>query len=239
MPAQGNVLGTVSSGKNSHALKGHNKCVDTSLVSPFQGWVDTHSHRIPRADPASGVPPAWAFLFRPLRGSLVRFSVRWQINVKAEDVGRQLRLDGFFHPPALDRLSDPLVGGEQFLAPLVGRDIEPALDRSQVVEYLANERTGDIVTHVLVRLGLEQALRHLTRKPGGCGRRPRKGDDLTVLGEERPRDLVNRRQDVVPEPDEQDRGPGLHRLRPDGPHRAASTRRLPSASTGSRVDSIA
>ena len=58
MPAQGNALGTGSSGKNSHALKGHNKCMDKSLVSPFQGWVDSHSHQIPRALP-------WAFLFGP------------------------------------------------------------------------------------------------------------------------------------------------------------------------------
>ncbi len=50
-------------------LKGHNKRIDHSLVSPFQGWLDAHLRRIPRADPARGVPPAWAFLFRPLRGS--------------------------------------------------------------------------------------------------------------------------------------------------------------------------
>ena len=75
--------------------------------------------------------------------------------------------------PRLDGLSNPPVGGEQLLAPLVGHDIEPALDRPQVVEDLANERTGHVVAHVLVRLGLEQTLRHLSRKPGRRGR-PRK-----------------------------------------------------------------
>ena len=58
MPAQGAALG--------------NGVVVENLVSPFQGWADSHSDRIPRADPASGVPPAWAFLFRPLRGSRKR-----------------------------------------------------------------------------------------------------------------------------------------------------------------------
>src|SRR5208282_1903029 len=61
MPAQGNALGTGSRNKNRPALKGHNKRVDKNIVSPFQGWADSHSDRIPRALP-------WALLFRPLRG---------------------------------------------------------------------------------------------------------------------------------------------------------------------------
>ena len=47
MTAQGNALGTRSGDEKSHALKGHNKCVDKNLVSPFQGWADSHSDRIP------------------------------------------------------------------------------------------------------------------------------------------------------------------------------------------------
>ncbi len=61
MPAQGNALGTGSGDENSRALKGHNRRVVENLVSPLQGWADSHSDRIPRALP-------WAFLFRPLRG---------------------------------------------------------------------------------------------------------------------------------------------------------------------------
>ena len=68
MPAQGTALGIGSGVENSNALKGQNRFVVKNLVSPFQGWVHFHSDRIPRADPASGVPPAWAFLFWPLRG---------------------------------------------------------------------------------------------------------------------------------------------------------------------------
>ena len=37
MPAQGNALGTGSGEKDSHALKGHNKCLGERFVSPFQG----------------------------------------------------------------------------------------------------------------------------------------------------------------------------------------------------------
>ena len=76
MPAQGTALGIGSrvenSVENSNALKGQNWFVVKNLVSPFQGWADFHSDQIPRADPASGVPPAWAFLFRPLRGGRKR-----------------------------------------------------------------------------------------------------------------------------------------------------------------------
>jgi hypothetical protein len=61
MPAQGIALGIGSGVENSNALKGQNRFVVKNLVSPFQGWVDFHSDRIPRALP-------WAFLFRPLRG---------------------------------------------------------------------------------------------------------------------------------------------------------------------------
>src|SRR5271157_5051770 len=68
MPAQGIALGIGSGVENSNALKEQNRLVVKNLVSPFQGWADSHSDRIPRADPASGVPPARAFLFRPLRG---------------------------------------------------------------------------------------------------------------------------------------------------------------------------
>ena len=68
MPAQGTALGIGSRVENSNALKGQNRFVVKNLVSPFQGWADFHSDQIPRADPASGVPPAWASLFRPLRG---------------------------------------------------------------------------------------------------------------------------------------------------------------------------
>jgi hypothetical protein len=70
MPAQGAALGIGSGIENSNALKGQNRFVVKNLVSPFQAGADSHSHsdRIPRADPASGVPPAWASLFRPLRG---------------------------------------------------------------------------------------------------------------------------------------------------------------------------
>ncbi len=68
MPGQGIALGIRSDVENSNALKGQNRFVVKNLVSPFQGWADFHSDRIPRADPASGVPPAWAFLFQPLRG---------------------------------------------------------------------------------------------------------------------------------------------------------------------------
>ena len=67
-PASGSALGIGSGVENSNALKGQNRFVVKNLVSPFQGWVHFHSDRIPRADPASGVPPAWAFLFWPLRG---------------------------------------------------------------------------------------------------------------------------------------------------------------------------
>jgi len=68
MPAQGTALGIGSGVEYSNALKGQNRFVVKNLVSPFQGWADSHSDRIPRADPASGVPPAWAFPFWPLRG---------------------------------------------------------------------------------------------------------------------------------------------------------------------------
>src|SRR5208282_3825371 len=61
MPAQGTALGTGAGVENSNALKGQNRFVVKNLVSPFQGWADSHSDRIPRAMP-------WAFLFRPLRG---------------------------------------------------------------------------------------------------------------------------------------------------------------------------
>jgi hypothetical protein len=78
MPAQGTALGIGSRVENSNALKGQNRFVVKNLVSPFQGWADFHSDQIPRADPASGVPPAWALLFRPLRGVVFprRFSHR-------------------------------------------------------------------------------------------------------------------------------------------------------------------
>ena len=65
MPAQGTALGIGSGVENSNALKGQNRFVVKNLVSPFQGWADSHSDRIPRALP-------WAFLFRPLRGSRKR-----------------------------------------------------------------------------------------------------------------------------------------------------------------------
>ena len=65
MPAQGTALGIGSRVENSNALKGQNRFVVKNLVSPFQGWADFHSDQIPRADPASGVPPAWAFCFGP------------------------------------------------------------------------------------------------------------------------------------------------------------------------------
>src|SRR5271157_218566 len=68
MLAQGAALGIGSGVENSNGLKGQNRFVAKNVVSPFQGWADSRSDRIPRADPASGVPPAWAFLFRPLRG---------------------------------------------------------------------------------------------------------------------------------------------------------------------------
>src|SRR5271157_3444470 len=61
MPAQGTALGIGSGVENSNALKGQNRFVVKNLVSPVQGWADSHSDRIPRALP-------WAFLFRPLRG---------------------------------------------------------------------------------------------------------------------------------------------------------------------------
>jgi hypothetical protein len=61
MPAQGTALGIGSGVENSNALKGQNRFVVKNLVSPFQGWADCHSDRIPRTLP-------WAFLFRPLRG---------------------------------------------------------------------------------------------------------------------------------------------------------------------------
>jgi hypothetical protein len=61
MPAQGTALGIGSGVENSNALKGQNRFVVKNLVSPVQGWTDSHSDRIPRALP-------WAFLFRPLRG---------------------------------------------------------------------------------------------------------------------------------------------------------------------------
>jgi hypothetical protein len=65
MPAQGAALGIGSGIENSNALKGQNRFVVKNLVSPFQAWADSHSDRIPRADPASGVPPAWASFFGP------------------------------------------------------------------------------------------------------------------------------------------------------------------------------
>src|SRR5271157_6473298 len=68
MPAQGIALVIGSGVESSNALKGQNRFLVKNLVSPFQGWADSHSDRIPRADPASGVSPAWALLFRPLRG---------------------------------------------------------------------------------------------------------------------------------------------------------------------------
>ena len=61
MPAQGTALGIGSGIENSNALKGQNRFVVQNVVSPFRGWADSHSDRIPRALP-------WAFLFRPLRG---------------------------------------------------------------------------------------------------------------------------------------------------------------------------
>ncbi len=69
-PLAGSALGSGSGYENSHALKGHNKSVDKSLVSPFQGRADSHLDRIPRADPASGVSPAWADMSLPLRGEI-------------------------------------------------------------------------------------------------------------------------------------------------------------------------
>jgi len=61
MPAQGTALGTGSGVENNNALKGQNRFVVKNLVSPFEGWADSQSDRIPRALP-------WAFQFRPLRG---------------------------------------------------------------------------------------------------------------------------------------------------------------------------
>ena len=58
MPAQGTALGIGSGVENSNALKGQNRFVVKNLVSPFQGWADSHSDRIPRALP-------WAFCFGP------------------------------------------------------------------------------------------------------------------------------------------------------------------------------
>jgi hypothetical protein len=54
-----------------------------NLVSPFQGWADFHSDQIPRADPASGVPPAWAFCFGP-------FGAAEKRNTKRENGGPYL-----------------------------------------------------------------------------------------------------------------------------------------------------
>jgi len=59
MPAPGR--GSGHGIKNSHALKGHNNNMDENVVSPFQGWADSHTDQIHRALPG-------AFLFRPLRG---------------------------------------------------------------------------------------------------------------------------------------------------------------------------
>jgi len=70
MPAQGTALGIGSGVEYSNALKGQNRFVVKNLVSPFQGWADSHSDRIPRADPASGVPPAWAGRSLPLWGEI-------------------------------------------------------------------------------------------------------------------------------------------------------------------------
>src|SRR5271157_5194792 len=58
MPAQGTALGTGAGVENSNALKGQNRFVVKNLGSPFQGWADSHSDRIPRALP-------WAFGFGP------------------------------------------------------------------------------------------------------------------------------------------------------------------------------
>jgi|GEM_PF-2999906 len=58
MPAQGIALGIGSGVENSNALKGQNRFAVKNLVSPFQGWADSHSDRIPRALP-------WAFCFGP------------------------------------------------------------------------------------------------------------------------------------------------------------------------------
>ena len=98
-----------------------------------------------------------------------------------------------------------------------------------VFEHLAHERAGHVIADVLIGLGLEQSVSHLARQPGRLGRGAREGHDLTVLGEQRAGDLVDRRQDVVPEPDQEQRGACLHGLRPDDPtprrqHPAAAIR---------------
>jgi len=60
MPAQGTALGIGSRVENSNALKGQNRFVVKNLVSPFQGWADSHSDRIPRALPWAGRSlPLW------------------------------------------------------------------------------------------------------------------------------------------------------------------------------------
>ena len=48
-PLAGSALGIGSGVENSNALKGQNRFVVKNLVSPFQGWADSHSDRIPRA----------------------------------------------------------------------------------------------------------------------------------------------------------------------------------------------
>jgi hypothetical protein len=55
MPAQGTALGIGSGVENSNALKGQNRFVVKNLVSPFQGWADSHNGSDPQGD-ALGFP---------------------------------------------------------------------------------------------------------------------------------------------------------------------------------------
>ena len=70
--------------EKSHALKGHDKRVGQSIVSPFQGWAESHSHRIPRALP-------WAFLFGPFGASEANIKTRTRASMdRAQLIGKPL-----------------------------------------------------------------------------------------------------------------------------------------------------
>jgi|SRR5271157_974589 len=61
MPAQGTALGIGSGVENSNALKGQNRLVVKNLVSPFQGWADSHNGSDPQGRPRKRGSPRLGF----------------------------------------------------------------------------------------------------------------------------------------------------------------------------------